>query len=252
MRRYIAVAVAPILAVGMAACSTSNSPPTVTTETETTTVTGRPDNQGPATSTEFPRPSETARTIVPLAPVCSPGLDTSGWNTDRDEPSWQELLLEETDPNRQPSVDAPLVDVRIWRGECHDYDTVEFIIDTNLNDWRHNDRPWFTAGYVADAVYQEGSGNEVSIKGDAFLQVTVRARAAEYNFHHEGHVDTVNAYQYRRTPGETLRHVREVVGAGEQENQFTFGIGVDRKRDFAVEFHSYDDGKTAVVVRFAD
>lgn len=158
-KHLIALPIAGMFA--LSGCFADSPPaPTVTPPPVTQTVTSPP-----TTVTETVTPPTVTDTVTQPAPPVNPqncvdkGINTVGWNTARDTPSINELRLEHTDPNTKPMVDAPLVDIRAWYGKC--FDTVEFVFDTNLNDWKHNDRPWFDVQYVP-VVTQDGSGRSCS------------------------------------------------------------------------------------------
>lgn len=208
-------------------------PPVIITPTITETVTVIP----PATNP----PSANAKECV------DNGVSTAGWNTERDVPSSAEMGLKAGDPITQPLVDAPLVGIHTWYGEC--FDSIEFIIDTRLNDPEQADRPWFDVKYVP-MVRVDGSGHGIVLDGMADLQVVIFAPGDSWHYGEPDRpVQPIDASNYRRVMNYDFDSVEEVQGAGDFEGVVTFGIGVNEKRPFAVEYNDNHDGTTSVVVR---
>lgn len=241
-----AVVLAGCLSVDTRSPDPSDTPQTTSPPVVTETVTAPPVTE----TVTRPAPT-TAETIRPSKPAgCTDqGMNTDDWDVGDDTPTRRELELAGGDPVTQPMVDAPLVNVSAWTGPC--FDTVMFTIDTTMNEPEHSDLPWFIGGY-RDEVTTEGQGALVALDGNGDLQLTVFAKAASF-VHSSGHVPPglVNASGFYRDMGANFGAITEVKGAGEQHGQFTFGIGVDEERPFAVHFAD-DDGKTAVVVRVAN
>lgn len=214
--------------------------PPPSTVTETVTVTAPPPPMG---------------TLNPKPPsgCVDQGMNVEDWNAAPDTPTRSELKLKPEATVNQPMVDAPLVEVAAWTGPC--FDTVMFTIDTTMIDPsvrdgdNFTDRPWFFGAY--GEIYTEGKGDPVALEGNGDLSLTVYARSASF-VHSSGHVPPglVNAAGFYRDMGDNFGAITEVKGAGEHEGQFTFGIGVDERRPFAVHFAD-NSGKTAVVVRVA-
>lgn len=116
---------------------------------------------------------------------------------------------------------ASLVDVRVGAHDGFDRVVLEF---------DGQDVPSYRVGYVDPPVRQDGSGNEVDVAGDAFLELRVTpasGRTAQGEVTYEGP---------RRVPAGDAAVVTEVVRTGDFEANLAWVAGVDRRRPFAVAF----------------
>ena len=111
--------------------------------------------------------------------------------------------------------DPVLVDVRA--GGHSGYDRVVFEFRGPVPEHR--------VGYV-DQLVEDGSGNPVSVAGDADLEVVFEGA----NAHSDDGTPTVSPRRF--SPG--LTAVKEVVQLGDFEAVVSYGIGVDRRRPIEV------------------
>lgn len=120
---------------------------------------------------------------------------------------------------------------------------------TNIRSGRHDgfDRivlefsgpePMCTARYV-NQIVADGSGQPISLDGNAFLQVTVSGAAA----HDDAGKSTYNGPDMIDTPD--LQNVAAVTLAGDFEGQVTLGLGLNTKTYYQVFALS---GPTRVVI----
>ena len=87
--------------------------------------------------------------------------------------------------------------------------------------------PMCTASYV-NQIVADGSGQPISLDGNAFLQVTLSGAAA----HDDAGKSTYNGPDMIDTPD--LQNVAAVTVAGDFEGQVTLGIGLNTKTHYKV------------------
>ncbi|MFB9907653.1 AMIN-like domain-containing (lipo)protein [Allokutzneria oryzae] len=142
-------------------------------------------------------------------------------------------------PGAIPNSDGAAVLSAIRVGSHPGHDRVVFEFDGAL--------PTYHAVYV-DQVTRDGSGEPVSLRGNAFLQLTMHNATLDNSFQVTDPRD-VRRYEGPRriaTPGLPL--VRELAEAGDFEADLTFGIGIDRQTPFRVLLLT---SPTRVVVDFS-
>jgi hypothetical protein len=115
-------------------------------------------------------------------------------------------------PERAASTQAsPLTDVRAGRHACFD----RLVLDLR------GEPVGYRVRYVA-AVYEEGSGREVPLRGGARLEVVVSAPAYDDN----GCATYVPADRREIVDVDGYRTFRQLAWAGSFEGQTTIGLGV--------------------------
>jgi hypothetical protein len=119
---------------------------------------------------------------------------------------------------------AFLTDVRV--GVQEGFDRVVFEFDGD-------DRPSYRIGYVQPPVAESGTGDEVEVAGEAFLEIILEPASgvdlsgAEPRETYDGP---------RRLSSDRTEVVREVVRAGDFEANLRWVIGVEREVPFAAAF----------------
>ncbi len=104
----------------------------------------------------------------------------------------------------------------------------------------------FRVGYVR-AVEQDGSGDVVSLRGQAKLRVVVGAPAHDAN----GRPTYVPRHPPELVRSSSLRAVKQVAWAGSFEGQTTIGVGVDRARSFRAFVLDSTTGPDRLVIDIA-
>lgn len=182
--------------------------------TETPTVSASPSEAPTRTPTEGP--TKTAGpTVSPTEEPFSGGRE----------------LVEKADPSAPPV--ATQTDVRY--GAHADYDRVVFDFVDNS--------PGYVIQYVDPPIVEDGSGNEVEIEGEAFIEVRFSTAQAHDD---EGNL-TIDEDKLEIVPG--LTSVLEIVRTGDFEGYVTWVLGLPEELDFRVAFLSGDP--TRVVVDIA-
>jgi hypothetical protein len=125
--------------------------------------------------------------------------------------------------------DAPtrlLTDVRVGVHEC--YDRVTFELKPQQGE---ADGPvGWKAGYEPGPITEDGSGRVVSVRGAAFLVVTMTAAGADLT--REGAPATYTGPSSLEAAGAT--RIQQVRRTGDFEAVLTWVIGLDRQRPFRV------------------
>lgn len=146
--------------------------------------------------------------VLVVAPAASAG-DTSGCGN-----TWG------SQPKSAPEFTTdPLVGARTERTECHD----RLILDMG------GDQPGYTVEYVP-VVTQDGSGDEIPVRGDAILNIRVQAPAHDGDM--QSTVPWVDGDEMVAVAG--FSTFREVVFAGSFEGYTTVGLGVRGRLPFRV------------------
>jgi hypothetical protein len=148
-----------------------------------------------------------------------------------------------TDPAKGPA-DAPtrlLTDVRVGVHDC--YERVAFELRPRAGD---ADGPvsW-KASYEPGPITEDGSGRTVSVKGAAFLVVTMSASGADLSA--EGAPETYTGPESLSASGAS--RIQQVRRTGDFEGVVTWVIGVDRQRPFHV---TTETGPPRVIVDVGD
>lgn len=117
-----------------------------------------------------------------------------------------------------PVVPPVAVQVDIRYAEHSDFDRVVFDFEENM--------PGYVIEYVEPPILADGSGNEVEIGGDAFLQIRFLAAQA----HDEAGNSTID--QREIIPG--LDSILELENTGDFEGQVTWVFGLPEELDFRV------------------
>ena len=123
---------------------------------------------------------------------------------------------------------AELTTIRSGRHDSFDRIVLEF----------SGPEPMCTASYV-NQIVADGSGQPISLDGNAFLQVTLSGAAA----HDDAGKSTYNGPDMIDTPD--LQNVAAVTLAGDFEGQVTLGLGLNTKTHYKVFALS---GPTRVVI----
>ena len=141
-------------------------------------------------------------------------------------------------------VDAPtrlLTDVRVGVHEC--YERVTFELKPQQGE---ADGPvGWKAGYEPGPITEDGSGRVVSIKGAAFLVVTMTAAGADLS--KEDAPATYTGPASLEAAGAT--RIQQVRRTGDFEAVLTWVIGLDRQRPFRV---TTQEGPARVIVDVGD
>jgi hypothetical protein len=235
--------VLPFAVAGLLAGCSTDAPSTPSTVTET--VTSIPSDIFSPT----PSPSQTWNppwmpTIETVEP--RPGSDCfnngqypSTWDKGVDEPNSRDFPVGADLTNMHALSTHPIVAVDKMSGLC--FDTVVFTIDNTQGEpWDSTRRMWFHAEYV-DQVTADGSGFPVDVAGNAFLQLSIGAPAVDWIADKDYTNDADSSYY-------TLRQVRSAI---QHEGQMAFGVGLNAKVKFAVEYGDVTDQATQVVLRVA-
>jgi hypothetical protein len=124
-----------------------------------------------------------------------------------------------------PSLDGDTALLRDVRSSAHDgFDRVVF-------EFEGDDVPSHRIGYIDPPVTEDGSGNEVAVEGNAFLEVRATP-AAGYDPLSDGAEETYLGPD-RFAPAGTAA-LEELVEVGDFEANLAWVLGVDREADFAV------------------
>ena len=91
--------------------------------------------------------------------------------------------------------------------------------------------PGYRITYGTPPFLQDGSGQTVPVKGNAFVVVTI---PKAYGFDFENGKTTYNGPKHI-TPPASANHVKEIVETGDFEGVLTWVIGLDTKRAFSVQ-----------------
>ena len=136
------------------------------------------------------------------------------------------------DKSADPQLGAgPVTGIRAGRHDC--FDRLVFDID--------GPPAAFSAGYVA-AVYKDGSGDLVPLRGGAFLHIVVIADSF-HSYIPANQTDVVNVAGWQT--------FRQVAFAGNFENHYSIGLGVRARLPFRVLTLDGPDGGSRVVVDVA-
>lgn len=136
------------------------------------------------------------------------------------------------DKSADPNLGAgPVTNIRAGRHDC--YDRLVFDID--------GPAATFTAGYVG-AVYEDGSGDLVPLRGGAFLHIVVIADSYS-SFVPKNQTDVVNVAGWQT--------FRQVAFAGNFESYYSVGLGVRARLPFRVFTLDGPGGGSRVVVDVA-
>lgn len=152
---------------------------------------------------------------VPAAAYAAPGSSTAPRTVVASCPSGWGSLPEAN----SRTVQSPVTGVRTGRHECFD----RLVIDLNGR----------AAGYdvrYVDTVRQDGSGYAVALRGDARLQVVVRAPS--YSLTGKPTYAPANRSELSTVTGYAT--FRQVAFAGSFEGQTTLGLGVRARLPFRV------------------
>lgn len=186
-----------VAAVAMLLTSCVPTPTPSETPGSTPTVT--------ASDTPAPSPTSAVPTAMP-SPMPSPSACPTEWGT--------------SPKTESASTSASITGVRAGRHDCFD----RLVIDVD------GDPAGYDVRYVA-AVTEEGRGEPVDLRGNAFLQVLLRAPAydpetgeATYSFSDEAELVNVNGFT----------SFRQVAWGGSFEGQTTFGLGLEAQLPFRV------------------
>ena len=162
-----------------------------------------------------------------LAPVGAQGIAAASTVAPYCGISWGSL-----DKSADPKLGAgPVTNIRAGRHNC--YDRLVFDID--------GPAATFTAGYV-DAVYEDGSGDLVPLRGGAFLQIVVIADSYS-SYVPKNQTDVVNVAGWQT--------FRQVAFAGNFESYYSLGLGVRARLPFRVFTLDGPRGGSRVVVDVA-
>lgn len=224
---------AVLTVVGLVGCSGGNGgPERVQEPEETTTEVDRAPTSTTTTSTTTTTVPTTVAPTVPAtttAPPASPagttGCDeTAGWTTAAED---------------DPTMALPdLYLVRVGRHRCFD----RIVFDVN-GVVAGPDVVGFNVSYVDGDVTADASGEPVPTRGDASLQVVVRAPALGYGT--EGH----QPGNFLARMGNDLvplgdlassKVLRQIVFAGSFEGQTTIAVGLTARRAFRVGAYERD------------
>jgi hypothetical protein len=227
MGKFLFAAVCALFML-LAGCSLNDySPgPGVTITPTTLTPVTTPTATATVTVTAPPRPMWPTETFKTKNPATAQGCIDNGLNAD----DWDTV----DDFGSGAMSDGPIFDVSASPGPC--YDTIVFNVHT-LGD------TGFTARYV-DVVSDGGQGAPIQgFKGSAYIQLTVNA---PLETDESGTVVDPERYSLPDPVGfETLRELRNVP---DYEGYSSFGIGVDHKVPFAVEYEIGGSSGTGKVI----
>ena len=145
-----------------------------------------------------------------LAPVGAQGIAVASTAAPYCGISWGSL-----NKSANPNLGAgPVTSIRAGRHDC--FDRLVFDID--------GPAATFKAGYVG-AVYEDGSGDLVPLRGGAFLQIVVIADSYR-SYVPKNRTDVVNVAGWQT--------FRQVAFAGNYESHYSFGLGVRARLPFRV------------------
>lgn len=194
MRRLVAMAI--VVALALAACGGDDE----MTETGDSTTT---EASEPTTSTsEDPTSSTATGGIDPM--------DDAGTEPVRREPSSAETSL--------------LTDVRVARHEGFDRVVFEF----------NGPVPGYDVEYVEPPITEDGSGHDVEVDGEAFLQVVMRPASGFDLSRGEGEQTYEGPTRIDGQDSGTSV-IQEVVRTGDFEAMLTWVIGISDRVDFRVD-----------------
>ncbi|GAA1503455.1 hypothetical protein GCM10009677_39210 [Sphaerisporangium rubeum] len=224
--RRLAVAAALVPLAFAAACGgTPGSPPAATATVAPTPQTPNPSAEPTTGPTAEPTaaPTVSASTIpAPASPTTTVPAPSS---TGPGAPTSTEQVKVTRTPERPPLVTGIRTAAHADKG----FDRV--VVDLR------GARTGYTVGYVRQVV-QDGSGDVVPMKGDAFLQITLTPAQA----HSESGKPTLG-----RTPvlNAELVNVRGVLPVGDFEGVVTVAIGLRHRAGFRV-FEQRDPARLVV------
>ena len=136
------------------------------------------------------------------------------------------------DKSADPNLGAgPVTSIRAGRHDCYD----RLVFDIN------GPAAAFTAGYVR-AVYEDGSGDLVPLRGGAFLQIVVTADSYR-SYLPKNQTDIVNVAGWQT--------FRQIAFAGNFESYYSIGLGVRARLPFRVFTLDGPGGGSRVVVDVA-
>lgn len=185
------------------------------------------DDGEDGTATPGPTLTEGPTDTVGPTPTESPSETAGPTPTATEQPfSGAREPVEKAGPPAPPV--AVQTDVRY--GAHPDYDRVVFDFIDN--------HPGYRIEYVAPPILADGSGLEVEIEGEAFLQVRFNTAQA----HDEAGNSTVDEDKFEIMPG--LTSVVEIERTGDFEGYVTWVLGLPEELDFRV----YDLGDPIRVV----
>jgi hypothetical protein len=129
---------------------------------------------------------------------------------------------------------GPIVDVRVGQDACYE----RIVIDIR------GEAPGYEAGYVP-AVYEEGRGELVELRGDAYLRVTILAPA----YDNQSGASTYDPPDRKELADvSSFTAVEQIALAGSFEGVTTFGVGMEAKHQFRVFALSGPGAGSRVVV----
>lgn len=173
---------------------------------------GDDDDAGEPTGTVTPTPSEAAESPTE-APTETEGVTPSP----TEEPfSGGRASVQRGDPDAPPV--ATQTDIRYAAHD--DYDRVVFDFVDN--------RPGYVIEYVDPPILEDGSGNEVDVAGEAFIQVRFSTAQA----HDDAGQLTIDEELLEIMPG--LTSIVEIEQIGDFEGYVTWIIGLPEELDFRV------------------
>jgi len=162
-----------------------------------------------------------------LAPVGTHGIATASTAAPYCGIHWGSL-----NKSANPNLGAgPVINIRAGRHGC--FDRLVFDID--------GPRATFTAGYVG-AVYEDGSGDLVPLRGGAFLQIVVIADSYT-SYVPKNRTNVVNVAGWQT--------FRQIALAGNFESHYSIGLGVRARLPFRVFTLDGPGGNSRVVVDVA-
>jgi hypothetical protein len=162
-----------------------------------------------------------------LAPVSTQSIAAASTAAPYCGISWGSL-----DKSANPKLGAgPVTNIRAGQHDC--FDRLVFDID--------GPAARFTAKYVG-AVYEDGSGDLVPLRGGAFLQIVVIADSSS-SYVPKDQTDAVNVAGWQT--------FRQVAFAGNFESHYSLGLGVRARLPFRVITLDGPSGGSRVVVDVA-
>jgi hypothetical protein len=198
-RRLASVALAVTLSLGLAACGSDDPGGDDLSAGDTTSTSAATSTTGSTSTTTDEGPSTTA--------PAGDGFDGATTRTSTPPPPGLGVAL--------------LTDLEV--GGIDGVDQVRFTFDDGLI-------PGYAVAYIDPPVRQDGSGNEVEVEGDAFLEI---------RFSPASGVDLLDTLEPTYTGPLEVRGdtevVTEVVRTGDFEATLTWVVGVEREVPFRVD-----------------
>lgn len=265
LRAVVAITFVVLVVWGAIALSSPTKLPSGVSTTTPSVTSVKPKSK-PPTVTTSPTTTETVTTISPPPPTTTPtvvpggceqnGLNTADWNTDDDN----------TDRNGFTMADGKVAALAPTSGDC--YDTVVLTVYDDLRDNvvvnpdLAEDDPiryaWttFLSGYIADGelLMHDPVGSVVPMNSPVVLQLTVLADAFPAELLplvHPGTPSSGVPPVYRFDADNNFVSLHEIVWAGSFERTTTFGIGVNGKTPFAVDYGRVTMDVTEIILHVA-